>query len=548
MVKHDISVQGVDLKGTVQSKPVLLQMNDDDFPNAFLQDLSSMPPPAPGGIAESDPWAINKSFALANFIGRAQRSSAKALPAAPSTPVTLYQPVTRVVHLALVQLGCESPGYPRVDPRRVLSAGLVIRQVPLNGGQPAASWAWMQNAKRQFAWVPRDLSHADDDPDPTKRPQLQSGRPDLDQLLAAQTLSTAMAESTTPAFVAAPDVCNAAQRTLVYALVPTASSEADTQHTPSVGQLDHKTIRHMLTTLLKGGQHSAPFADHCVDYQYMSDIYAKSKKATDFQTFSATLRLLYTAFGAFDTSNPLAVKLLNVLDGHYVTIRTDSGDVRQPMGQFYQEAAAKLIDYDPNANPPLPVPELKMPCAWDSFSHADEKEILNAMAPLLQSQGNAAVAPQGRFQDATRLYRARLFFRIKSENPNCPPELVWSCYSDPFRIGAWYESSGRVVAPVPLPDPFNKSALQQAKPTSSFAVPASLMNAMNGASLTSLSAGTAPASGGGGIGITWLCSFSIPLITICAFFVLNIFLSLLNIVFFWMAFIKICIPIPTPKD
>ena len=78
MVKHDISVQGVDRKGTVQSKPVLLQMNDDDFPNAFLQDLSSMPPPAPGGIAESDPWAINKSFALANFIGRAQRSSAKA--------------------------------------------------------------------------------------------------------------------------------------------------------------------------------------------------------------------------------------------------------------------------------------------------------------------------------------------------------------------------------------------------------------------------------------------------------------------------------------
>jgi len=548
MVKHDISVQGVAFNGTVQSKPVLVQMNDDDFPDAFLQDLSSMPLPATGIAPSNDLQLINRSLALTNFIGRVQLSSARALPTAPSTPVTLYQPVTRVVHIALVQLACESPGYPRLDPRRVLSAGLVIRQVPLSGGSPSAAWAWMQNSKRQFAWVQRDPSQADDDPDPTQRPQLQSGRPDLDQLLAAQTLSTAMTESTTPAFVAAPDVCNATQRTLVYAFVPTASSEADTQHMPAVAQLDHKTIRQMLTTLLKGGQHSAPYADHCVDYQFMSDVYAKSKNAKDFQTFSATLRLLYGAFDAFDTSNPLAVKLLNVLDGHSVTIKTDFGDVRKPMGQFYQEAAAKLIDYDPHATPPLPVPELKMPCAWDCFSHSDEKEILDAMAPLLQQQGNAASAPQGRFQDATRLYRARLFFRIQSENPNCPPELVWSCYSDPFRIAAWYESSGRTVAPVPLPDPFDKSTLQNAKPTSSFAVPSSLMNAMNGATLTSLSAGTAPASGGGGIGITWLCSFSIPLITICAFFVLNIFLTLLNIVFFWMAFIKICIPIPTSKD
>jgi hypothetical protein len=56
------------------------------------------------------------------------------------------------------------------------------------------------------------------------------------------------------------------------------------------------------------------------------------------------------------------------------------------------------------------------------------------------------------------------------------------------------------------------------------------------------------AGGGAKLGLGWLCSFSIPLITICAFFVLNIFLSLLNIVFFWMAFIKICIPIPTVES
>ncbi len=54
--------------------------------------------------------------------------------AGPSVPGTLYQPVARVVHVAMVQLACESVGYPRLDPKRVLSAGLVIRRVPRTGG------------------------------------------------------------------------------------------------------------------------------------------------------------------------------------------------------------------------------------------------------------------------------------------------------------------------------------------------------------------------------------------------------------------------------
>ena len=41
-----------------------------------------------------------------------------------------------------------------------------------------------------------------------------------------------------------------------------------------------------------------------------------------------------------------------------------------------------------------------------------------------------------------------------------------------------------------------------------------------------------------------ICSFSIPLITICAFIVLQIFIGLLNLAFWWSAFIRICIPFP----
>jgi hypothetical protein len=188
-----------------------------------------------------------------------------------------------------------------------------------------------------------------------------------------------------------------------------------------------------------------------------------------------------------------------------------------------------------------------MPSAWEYYNADDQTEILHAMLPLLQSRTQAASQPQGRFQDATRLYRLRMFFRIKGETPACPPCLVWSNYSDPFRIAAWYESGGRAATPVPMPDPFDRDTLKNAKGSSAFAVPPRLMNAMNGANLTSLSAGTSsPPPSGSGIDIIWICNFSIPLITICAFFVLNIFISLLNFVFFWMAFIKICLPFPVP--
>jgi len=51
--------------------------------------------------------------------------------------------------------------------------------------------------------------------------------------------------------------------------------------------------------------------------------------------------------------------------------------------------------------------------------------------------------------------------------------------------------------------------------------------------------GMGPCSGGG-----MVCSFSIPIITIVALILLIIFVKLLDIVFFWMPFFQICLPLP----
>jgi hypothetical protein len=54
-----------------------------------------------------------------------------------------------------------------------------------------------------------------------------------------------------------------------------------------------------------------------------------------------------------------------------------------------------------------------------------------------------------------------------------------------------------------------------------------------------LSGGGGPCPGGGTV-----CSFSIPIITICALIMLILIVKLLDIIFFWMPFFQICLPLP----
>lgn len=530
MVKHEIHVQGVDMVGKTQLAPVLLQMPDTSFPAHFLQDL---------GHPSQPPVSATKTVVTSE-----------------TSPGTLFQPVQRIVHLAMVQLNCDTLGFPPVAPTRVVSAGLVIRRVYRRPGVDghkavdeikAPPFGWMRCPKGKFEWSRLDSDHVKLDPDPSKRQQLKSGWADLDQRLAAMNLSEAKTEVFTPAFVAPPEVCAAFGQTIVYALVPTASSEvSDTP--PSPPSYDDNELSDSLPSLLKSGSPTTILLGQPVDARWMSDDFLWARfpppdstkpdqpdgKVTQFHTFSTTLRMLQGVFGAFDGSGN-GTAILKVLDRHTVT--QDGKSVA--MGKFYANAASKLLNTEPAASSGF-----DMPTHWDSLNDQDESDLLKCIKIKLKDDfpNSSVPAPQGRFQDSTRLYTVRIFLRVKPENPECPMQLIWSHPSKPFRIAAWYESGGRPHPPIALPDP--KDLKNLAQPNASFHVPAGLMGALQGSSLSSMMKG---GKGGGGIKIDWICGFSIPLITICAFFVLNIFFSLLAIIFFWLPFFKICIPIPVPK-
>jgi hypothetical protein len=546
MVSHDIRVLGTDLAGVTAPKaPVIMQMKTEDFPARFLQDLLT---------------PQNPPISSATVVG--------------TDKPTLFQPVQRMLTVALIDLTCNTPGFPRVDPKRIQSAGMVVRRVVRRRRAPGAPVqddadfraGWMCNAKGQWGWRTLAKAEEDLDPDPTRRPALQSGDPVLDGQLAAMVFANAYSESTTPAFAAPPTTCAAINRTVLYGVIPTASSEMSDMppQAPAIAPAD---LRNSLPSYLLAGGYSnaSALSGTSVDVRWMSDDFlanvypstttppapvSRPTQFAAFQQFALTLRMLTTVFAAFDPT-PSGQAVMAILNRHHVTLDAPIAVPSNPlisaatvgMGDFFAYAKANLLDYQAYGSSTQP-PSMTMPTSWDWLNANDETDLVNALLSAAASQSPAQIAPQGRFQDDTRLYMLRMFVRVKSDHPNCPPKLVWSRYSQEFYIAPWHASSQRAHAPIPLPDP-NKAFMKGAKPNCSFQVPGSLMGAMQGTTMSGLTSGS---GGGPALKLGWICGFNIPLITICAFFVLNIFLMLLNIVFFWLPIIKICIPIPAPSN
>jgi hypothetical protein len=554
MVTHDIRVRGTDLLGVTSPKaPVIMQMNDDDFPARFLQDLLT---------------PRNKAISSAKVV--APIPVVPAVPGVANIPPTLYQPVQRMLNVALIDLTCNTPQFPRVDAKRIVSAGLVVRRLVRWSPTPGAPVtddrhtraAWMRNARGQWSWVRLAKDEEDLDPDPTRRPALKSGDPVLDGQLAAMMFAKALTESTTPAFAAPPATCAAINRTVLYGLIPTASSEVSDATPLQVPVIKPSDLKDSLPGYLlsAGHPHAGALSGRQVDARWMSDEFLSSvfppespppakvvrKQAyAAFQQFALALRMLHTVFAAFDPTKT-GREVLKILNRRQVTFQPPITLPADPtvsvstmgMGDFFALAKSVLLDYPPQT------PDLTMPTHWQWLHAPDETDLIQALLKAAAQASKTKITPQGRFQDETRLYRLRMFVRLKSDHPNCPPQLVWSKYSEEFFIAPWHATGERAHPPVPLPDPV-KLIQQKPKPNCSFQVPGSLMGAMQGTTMSGLTNGS---GGGPALKLGWICGFNIPLITICAFFVLNIFLTLLNIVFFWLPIIKICIPIPVPSS
>lgn len=494
----------------------ILRREADAFLPALLEELGT-----PGGLE-----AVRASAA-------AETDSAFGA----SGTLRLYQPVHHCFNVVLLEACCAGAlGEPRLDPAAIESAGIVVRRLRRSGAALVEE-RWLTQGDTPRGWGGVD---GDQDPDPARRPApVRSGNAEIDRRLAALLgpglgSAASMAEAVAPLFVAPPAVCKAAGRTLLYGLLPVSSGDFSRGAPPvSDAALDE--------ALAGVAGITGPFLDPAVAPLIAvtgSAVRVPAGAAALNDPFMRFLRLLMD-LGAFDAGGDPA--FLDALAAVTFTVRREGPDGAVNGAAFLRDSAARWrLEQDVTA-------------AGSPFAQAGQAGTLEwrvgeqaaalraGLRGLLRAQQAQVRAGEWRFTQGRR-YVAHAFVRVR-QGEGCPPLLVWAAPSRPFAVAPWHaQGCARPPVEIGLPDPFDRNALKAMKPNVSFRVPEKLFNFLQ-SDLSKLLDGDKPASTAG-LAIDWICSFNIPVITLCAFIVLNIFLGLLNIVFQWLLFIKICIPVP----
>jgi hypothetical protein len=450
----------------------------------------------------------------------------------------LHQPVHRRHHLVLLEAACRAPGLPRLDARKIGGMGLVLRR---DDGVGRAGW--MIDGARRKGWL--RVAEESLDPDPALRPLPSApAARQIATLIAARRGEAPFAEQTVGLFAAPPDLCAKLGKTILYGIVPVASAEESDVAAPAPDYAnlpadEAALLREHLSSYLKERPRLAmPRAEQELrpDWRPL-DSQPTDESSTDgrLKSFAIFLQQLQAELGAFDPDEPAARALFDALDDIDLPMEENRrGRVIRTMkaGEFCRAAADILVAGEPNGT------GLTMPLAWPAIDAAKGTQLTGLAIACLGPRFAQLAPPTPKFDELSAQYAVRAFIRVRGHE-GCPSKLVWSDYSESFRILPWWESDGPATK-IALPD---IADLKKIKPSVAVQMPATIANLLKG-DPKKLAEGDGENNP---IGLAWICSFSIPAITICAFIVLSIFLALLNLIFGWLAWIKICIPIPKPK-
>ncbi|MEC5385342.1 hypothetical protein VVD49_06380 [Uliginosibacterium sp. H3] len=519
-------------------KPVILQRTDDDFIESTLDDLRTAS-------------------------GRASLKALRAQATNKQGVLKLFQPIQRQFHLALIEAWCDTPGEPRIDPARVESAGMVLRRVQGNSHE-----GWMHSKGRARGWLPLTRVGGDRT-DPGAALRLKrglTGVADIDRKLTGFALERAdslLNEHVIPLYMAPPDVCSEAGKTVFYGMVPTISGELcetgpvfAAAGDNSFGPDTDFFIKHLVEAL-RGEAMNFAYAGETVQAGWFEAVELPRavppeglplaqfteliKDAKDSNTvrrmkrFVLLLRQLGSEFNVFDGGQEVD-DLRSELKKIQLPLKLKENETTRRYVEAYDflhKASRLLLENDKT------VGSFEMPESWPELSATHAAKLRKALSKGMQARFVAMKGKAGRFDEPDARYAVRAFVRLKPDC-GCEGRIVWSDYSEPFVIAAWYEGAGAPPVQIPLPDASDRSLLKSLKPNVAFVVPPSMQNLLSGKT-KDLMEGKGSTSGPG---LAWICGFNIPVITICAFIVLNIFLTLLHLVFGWLFFIKICIPFP----
>lgn len=517
-------LKGAELPGITgpDGCPTVVSIVEQDFIPWFLDRM--------GSLAGRRELARRDAFARRNDLDEAR----------------LFQPVHKSFNIVLVEAFCGIEGQPRLDPKKILRAGVTIRRRV--EGQPRG---WVREGGRILGWrpLPGEALGADPawDPDPAVRRRVAEGR---NKAVLSQAASLASGtqdyqESFAPLFPAPPELCAALGRSLLYGYLPLTSDERSEDDPAPEAPFTAELISERLPVVLwregrreempAGGRAAAPLADTTVTPAQTADPSDALAVVIAAASYLAQEPGLFTPPGNTGAPDPTA-DLRDLLQSFRVEVSGHSGTrtLYRVLEDVYDLAVRRADD----------TATLRLPVAWPAFGAAQERRFVDAIQTAMAARWAALSPGQTRYQALDARYEVRAFIRVDRSDCGCPPLTVWTPPTDPIEIIPWYEGGEAPPTVVELPAP-TEAFFARLKPNVAFQVPEEIQQFMSGLKLDKLMAGEKPDSR---LGWGMICGFSIPILTICAFIVLQIFLVLFHILFWWLPFIRICIPFPKKES
>lgn len=493
---------GDDLGEPAFFRPVLLEYASDDFVEEFLADA-----------------AMSTSAALEKRTLDRRRANG-----GDEVSFKLYQPAHGRFYLVCATLSCRRPGLPD-------------REVRLTEGENVFYVLRRLQGTDEYAWVPEGDN-------PGWQP-LPDARRDV-----------AENEERLPLFRTGAGN----ERDLYYAYVPTTSRESgpgDLSEIPAafidevVGDLPQGDLRFFELETRFIAQLSNVDAAHAADLDSDPDtdnarrlsIYLLLDLWEYFERYLPNV----AAHLAGDGETELSVEetaLLNFLASSQALSFTGSSDLNSLRGLLEEVAPErKVLDELGGDSLPSPFDQARFlltgrtvnPALWE----APLTEALDRVDAL-----EARAKPEVSLPRVQTGVGEQYVIRCVYERPQCEPVQRWVSHAtELFTLAPLYDpdAPARQIN-IALPSDISLGSLRKFQKGATFVMSQALRDKVS--QVTGVDLGSGENADPGQLSLAYICSFSIPIITICAFILLLIIVIVLNFVFWWLPFLKICFPIP----
>lgn len=489
-----------------------------------------------------------------------------------NTPV-LRLPMHKSFYLVSCEVVCDRLGRPALDPQKIKSAGFVIRRIGKNGEQ-----SWMLDDDEVMGWEPSPTGLRD--PDVNRRlccdqARKLAGLPKAD---AWDQPTTYTGELTHPLHPMKTYDTKGRCHTVLYGYVPLGGTYLFRQ-TEGKAVFDADSLNNF--SAITAAQLPWPFGfkptNGHVDKTWTVQCTRPVAAGIPTMAFFELLKIIISRYhlGEKNISDNIALETWATRQGFYqeTTANKLSPNTFNDSTRANFSSARKLTFRDwltslfENENNPLvtymaqqekridagysslqALPEVNGYSLYITPGDAQELRTLLDQRVLNHALGKVREIPLPKFNQAKEdVYQIIPFVRVLDD---CGKEqVVWadnSARSSIFRVAAPFDPNASRPSLIQMPSLADlKGGLARGvsmiTPPDTFG----LLNALNlkkGASEDVLPSG--PTSS---MGIQWICSFSLPVITLVAMIMLMIMISLLNIVFFWLPWVRICLPFPSIK-